>query len=107
MKTRPASATATAKLRRPPTARQRAEADELRQKQEISRREWLAWRQVCKQLKDIGVDINDQIPLACAMRLWGEELVQLRLLEPVHINRALTVARQGYEPHVIDNPESP
>lgn len=106
MKTRSASATATAKLRRPSAARQRAEAAELLQKQEISQHEWLAWRQICKELKDIGVDINRQNRLACALRLWGEELVQLRLSNPDNINYALVMARRGYKPHVIDNPES-
>lgn len=65
-------------------------------------REWLAWRQVCKQLAKCGVEINSQTPLACAIRMWGEELVKLREENPEHTAKALTEKRAEYEPHWID-----
>lgn len=64
-------------------------------------REWLAWRQVCKQLAAVGVDINAHEPLACAIRLWGEELVGLREENPEYTENALREKREEYEPHVI------
>lgn len=66
-------------------------------------REWLAWRQVCKQLARVGIEINAQEPLACAIRLWGEELVKLREENPEHTTNALKEKRKEYEPYVIDN----
>lgn len=63
--------------------------------------EWRAWRQVCKHLAAIGVDINSQAPLACAIRLWGEELVKLREENPEHTEKALAEKRAEYEPHWI------
>lgn len=66
-------------------------------------REWLAWRQLCKHLKKLGVDINQATPLACAIRLWGEELHALRLANPEHDEKALAEKRAEYEEHVIDD----
>jgi hypothetical protein len=64
-------------------------------------REWLAWRQVCKQLAKLGVDINQADALACAIRLWGEELHELRKQDPQWDEKALTEKRFEYAPHVI------
>jgi hypothetical protein len=66
-------------------------------------REWLAWRQVCKQLAKLDVDINQAEPLACAIRLWGEELHALRLVDPKWDEKALAEKRAEYAPHVVDN----
>jgi hypothetical protein len=60
-----------------------------------------AWRQVCLHLAKLGIDINTQEPLACAVRLWGEELVALRASDPRHTERALFERRADYVPHVI------
>lgn len=65
-------------------------------------REWLAWRQVCKQLAQVGVNINDHEALACAIRLWGEEVVALREENPEHTEKARTEHREAYEKHVLD-----
>ncbi len=65
-------------------------------------KEWRAWRQICKQLAAIGVDINSQEPLASAIRLWGEELVALREQNPEYTARALRETREGYEKHWIE-----
>lgn len=65
-------------------------------------REWLAWRQLCKQLAKLGVDINAQTPLASAIRLWGEELVALREANPDYTERALDSAREDYKEYVLD-----
>jgi hypothetical protein len=64
-------------------------------------REHAAWRQVCKQLAALGVDLNKQEPLACAVRLWGEELVALREENPEHTTKALDERRLEYASHVI------
>jgi len=64
-------------------------------------REHAAWRQVCRQLKLLGVDINEQKPLACAIRLWGEELVALREENPEHTTMALFERRADYVEHII------
>jgi hypothetical protein len=50
----------------------------------------------------VGVDINAQEPLACAIRLWGEELVRLREENPEYTEEALREKREEYEPHVLD-----
>lgn len=68
-------------------------------------REWLAWRQLCKHLAKLGVDINANEPLACAIRLWGEELVALRDGQPEYKETALKTHRDAYADHVIDNGE--
>jgi hypothetical protein len=65
-------------------------------------REWLCWRQVCKQLEARGIEVNDTDSLASAIRLWGEELVALRNMAPQYHERALKTFREEYEPHVID-----
>ena len=64
--------------------------------------EWRAWRQVCKQLAKSNVDVNSNDPLACAIRMWGEELVALRREEPEHHASALREHREAYEPHWIE-----
>lgn len=64
--------------------------------------EWLMWRQLCKQLAKLGVDVNKEDGLICAVRLWGEELVALREARPEHTQKALTEARNAYKPHVLD-----
>lgn len=66
-------------------------------------REWLAWRQLCKQLAKLDVDINVAAPLACAIRLWGEELHELRKRDPQWDEKALAEKRAEYAPHVIDD----
>lgn len=68
-------------------------------------REWLSWRQVCKQLKKLGIDINkpEVQPLALAIKLWGEELAALVEQNPGdESDRARAETRDKYAPHVID-----
>jgi hypothetical protein len=67
--------------------------------------EWRAWRQVCKQLAKLGVDINSQEPLASAIRLWGEELVALREQDPEYTANALSERRRVYVNHMITDDE--
>lgn len=64
-------------------------------------REHAAWRQLCLQLTELDVNINSEGPLACAIRLWGEELHALRLGDPSHDEKALREKREEYEPHWI------
>ena len=64
-------------------------------------REHAAWRQVCKQLAARGIDLNGWEPIACAIRLWGEELVALREENPEHTAKALAEKRLAYAKHVI------
>lgn len=67
-------------------------------------KEWIAWRQVCKQLSALGIEINHNasVPLACAIRAWGEELVALREGDPQYTEAALAEKREAYEPHWIE-----
>lgn len=65
-------------------------------------KEWRAWRQVCKQLAARGVDINAQDSLACAIRMWGEELVALREEDSQYTEKALAERRAEYEPHWLE-----
>jgi hypothetical protein len=69
-------------------------------------REHTAWRQVCKHLAKLGVDINTQEPLACALRLWGEELTTLREGQDVEVvGRALAEHRLAYANHIVEDGE--
>ena len=38
----------------------------------------MAWRAICKVLRTMGVEINDEDELTTAIKQWGEELVALR-----------------------------
>jgi len=73
--------------------------------QDQAHREWKTWHQVCAQLKALGVEINDQNALAEAIKLWGEELVELQLVEQSttdHHDKELDHLRVKYEPYWID-----
>jgi hypothetical protein len=61
-------------------------------------REWIAWRQICKQLEVLGIVVNAETtrPLAAAIKMWGEELVALRDIEPKHKPLALEDCRDSY-----------
>lgn len=37
-----------------------------------------AWGKVCAELRELGVEINDQDKLTALLRLWGERVVKLR-----------------------------
>lgn len=67
-------------------------------------REWLTWRQVCKQLAKLGIVANapEALALMKAIKLWGEELAELRIQNPGTEERALSAAREKYEGHVLD-----
>lgn len=41
-------------------------------------KEWLAWRAMCKVLRTVGVEINDENELTAAIKTWGNELVAMR-----------------------------
>ena len=41
-------------------------------------REWEAWKAMCRVLRGVGVEINNENALAEAIKTWGEELVALR-----------------------------
>lgn len=45
--------------------------------------EWRAWGLLCEFLGRAGVDVNEPVndPLVCAIRAWGELLVELRLTQ--------------------------
>ncbi len=46
--------------------------------------EWMAWRAFCKELKRLGVDINDHDTLTQLLRNWGDRLVELRDHQAAH-----------------------
>jgi len=66
-------------------------------------REWEAWRQVCKHLERRGIDINAELGLAAALRLWGEENAELRRQGPEHLPQALAERRAEYAAHLIQD----
>lgn len=74
--------------------------------QDQAEREWLTWRQVCKQLEKLGIVPNDpkNNALMMALKLWGEEQTELTSCtdggDKVH-RQQLNELRQKYEPHVI------
>ena len=76
--------------------------------QDQADREWLTWRQVCKQLEKLGINPNDKKynALMTAIRLWGEEQTQLTEscgdAGAVHHEAQLRTLRDTYEPHVLD-----
>ena len=68
-------------------------------------REWVAWRQVCLQLDRFGIDINGNHAVAAALKLWGEELVELQIVDQKDSefhDKELSHARAKYEPFWID-----
>lgn len=64
--------------------------------------EWETWRTFCEVLKKFGVgDINTDEPheeIALAAMRWGEELAELRRLDPdpTHAANALVEKREGW-----------
>jgi hypothetical protein len=79
--------------------------------------EWSAWRQVCKHLGKLGIDVNAEAtkPLVMAMRWWGEELARLRTVQSSEIvdppddplGNPLGEARENYRPFVLEDDEEP
>jgi hypothetical protein len=67
--------------------------DQPRQR-ELMATEYAAWRQMCDELVGCGVDLNHEERLASAIKLWGEELHQLRLGNPGYDEKALSDARE-------------
>jgi hypothetical protein len=62
-------------------------------------REWRAWRAVCNELKNFGIDVNAKRcdPLVNAVKRWGEELVALRSKQdPATVARVLEETRAAY-----------
>ena len=41
-------------------------------------KEWEAWKAMCRVLRTMGVEINNEDELATAIKTWGEEFVTLR-----------------------------
>jgi hypothetical protein len=68
-------------------------------------REWRTWRQVCKQLAKLGIDVNDpkNEALVLAIRLWGDEahLLDVENADPRERERREDL-RAKYGPHVLD-----
>ncbi len=65
-------------------------------------REWQAWRDACAELKALGHDFNageDGEQLHNALVKWGEELAELRRLDPdpTHRVNALNERREAYQ----------
>lgn len=68
-------------------------------------REWLTWRQVCKQLEALGISPNSEQakPLMAAIKLWGEENAVLsEQLTQLDARRFRDQARETYAPYVIE-----
>jgi hypothetical protein len=72
----------------------------------LAQSEWLAWRQLCKQLKAAGIEVDAKTstPLILAIKFWGEEVAALRSeQEGATVTDAATEARHNYRPHVLDD----
>lgn len=64
------------------------------------RREWLAWRAVCVELADLGIDVNAERSkrFVDATRLWGEEVAALREEQHHSVgDQARAEAREKYD----------
>ncbi len=66
-------------------------------------REWEAWKAMCRVLRTLGVEINNEDGLATAIKTWGDDLVTLRQAQAAE-GKAQTVrqpvlstARRGRE----------
>lgn len=56
--------------------------------------EWEAWREVCKELSKLGIDINKEDLLAGRICEWGEWLARLRRDgDPAHYDGGLETAQ--------------
>lgn len=65
-------------------------------------REWRVWRSVCGELEKLGIDTNQQKPLARALQRWGEEMAELRRGQDREVTiGALEEKRQRY-PREVD-----
>ena len=59
--------------------------------------EWRAWRTVCHELERTGVNLNEDDRLTAALRLWGEELVDLRGWQTEELkHRVIDEARERF-----------
>lgn len=79
--------------------------DHMMNPNDPAEREWLTWRQVCKQLEALGIHPNSDAakPLMAAIKLWGEENAVLNHVTPAdYVNRVHQEARDAYEEHVLD-----
>ena len=56
--------------------------------------EWEAWKAMCRVLRTVGVEINNEDELAEAIKHWGEELVRLRQKQEEIL---ISAARRGRE----------
>jgi len=61
--------------------------------------EWNAWRNFCERFdEETGMDISSCPNVVKAVRLWGEELAELRLVgDPKHHVVALKEHREAVE----------
>ena len=73
--------------------------------QDQAEREWLTWRQVCKQLEARGINPNDKKneALITVIKLWAEEQAWLtHSTDKLHLAyNERTRLRAAYEEHVI------
>ena len=68
-------------------------------------REYVAWRQVCKQLGRLGVDVNEAANLVFALKLWAHEHSDLMDTYPEDKGDLLDEVRMKYDPVVIEDGE--
>lgn len=82
--------------------------DHMTSPDNVSEREWLTWRQVCKQLEALGIHPNSEKakPLMAAIKLWGEELHMLNAApdtDPDYVrNERNRQRRKYYSEFLID-----
>ena len=56
--------------------------------------EWEAWKAMCRVLRTLGVEINNEDELAEAIKRWGDELETLRQKQK---EMGISVAHMGRE----------
>lgn len=44
-----------------------------------------AWREICHELKSLGIDINDHDVLAKSIAMWGEKLARVRVRQTTRV----------------------
>lgn len=70
-----------------------------------AREEHQAWKQVCRQLAVLDVDINAADALTLALKLWAWKWHRLASNADLEEDLCVETAEDEYEPHWIDEDE--
>lgn len=61
-----------------------------------------AWREICHELKSLGIDINDHDVLAKSIAMWGEKLARVRVRQTtLERDRAFAVCEGALQIAVV------